>query len=352
MKSISAAEVDKTTGVEQDCAPDQPKRAYMTSRRAKIALALTIAVAVLASFGTAGAAIRSVEKSANLDIAMRVRAILASEGVKVLLTRSSDRSLEPSYRIGLANGNQVDAFVSLHNNASRDQRARGSIVFHQLRGGRSKVLARAVLEGLVDELGSQRPARIATRRGSHGDYYYQLREPTMPAILVESAFVTNPTEGRALATSPSFRARIARAIADGILAYQKTLNVRSAPSYTPQTVVPGPFEPPTSPSARALGATRVALSWVQPTLAPNWRVYRNGQFIGRGSAPGGTAVRFTDVWASPGQTYTYELRGAQRLAGDVFAEGAAAQVQARTPSISVVLDAGHGGRDPGAVASY
>ncbi len=314
--------------------------------------ALTLTLALAAFMASAGAATRVVEATANLDIALRVRAMLRPAGVTVLMTRRTDRSLESGSRTGLANRNDVDAFVSIHNNASSDRTARGSIVFHQLGEGRSKSLARAVLVELVDQLGSSRPARVATRRGSRGDYYYQLRQPRMPAILVEAAFVSNPSEGRALASDPSFRARIARAIADGILTYQKTLTARRAPSIDRGTTVPGPIAPPLGASARALGATRVSLSFEVPALASGWRVYRNGVLLARGTAAPGRAMRVTDVWAAPGQTYSYEVRGTSRRVTGVWSEGAPMLLSATTPAISVVLDAGHGGRDPGAVATY
>jgi N-acetylmuramoyl-L-alanine amidase len=225
------------------------------------------------------------------------------------------------------------------------------LVFRSLRRDGSAALGQAIVDGLRAQLGSGRSDQIVTRRGDHGDYYYQLRETKMTAVLVEAAFVTNYTEGLLLAESPSYRQKIAVAIANGILAYQRTLTKARAPSLNPGRVLPGPMPPPTNGVARALGATRVALAWSPAGLTSTYRIYRDGQLIAERPAAG-ARMSFTDPWAAPGQTYSYEIRAVQHLSSGLLLEGAPLRLSARTPAISIVLDPGHGGSDPGAIGRF
>jgi N-acetylmuramoyl-L-alanine amidase len=63
-------------------------------------------------------------------------------------------------------------------------------------------------------------------------------------------------------------------------------------------------------------------------------------------------MSFTDTWAAPGQTYAYEVRAVQHVSSGLSLEGQPLRLSARTPAISIVLDPGHGGRDPGATGRF
>jgi N-acetylmuramoyl-L-alanine amidase len=170
-------------------------------------------------------------------------------------------------------------------------------------------------------------------------------------VLVEAAYVTNDTEGPLLAESPSYRQKIAVAIADGILAYQRTLTTARAPSLNPGVALPGPMPAATDGIARALGATRVSLAWTPAGITDACRIYRDGQLIAERPVSG-ARMSFTDPWAAPGQTYSYEIRAVQHLAAGLSLEGLPLSLSARTPAISIVLDPGHGGNDPGAIGRF
>jgi N-acetylmuramoyl-L-alanine amidase len=318
------------------------------ARRALAIFAMALSVALVVPASAAGVA---VEKTANLDIAQRVAVLLRAAGVQVTMTRISDQTVSLFRRTNLANSLHVDAFISIHNNASFDPRVGGSLVFHSLRHDGSTALGAAIVDGLRAQLGSGRPDNLVARRGDHGDYYYQLRETKMTAVLVEAAYVTNDTEGPLLAESPSYRQKIAVAIADGILAYQRTLTTARAPSLNPGVALPGPMPAATDGIARALGATRVSLAWTPAGITDAYRIYRDGQLIAERPVSG-ARMSFTDPWAAPGQTYSYEIRAVQHLAAGLSLEGLPLSLSARTPAISIVLDPGHGGNDPGAIGRF
>jgi N-acetylmuramoyl-L-alanine amidase len=324
------------------------------TRRGVAALALLGALVAVGAAQPGSAVTRISEKNINLDIARRVQARLAAAGVPVLMTRTSDRTVSLAHRTGSANAHRVDVFVSIHNNGSTNHSAGGTEIYRQIRGGESARLASYLRSTLSRSPGL--PTSIHARRGDHGDYYYVLRNTKMPAVIVEGAYVTNPREARLLA-SASFRQRLADSIAGGILAYQRSLVARPLPQMTTPTRVSVPALPaPSGASGRAINSRTVTLSWeVGPAAAYN--VYRNGALIGRVEAPAlgllgePGSLSFTDVWAAPGQRYTYEIASAVETA-DVSLESQPARVEVRTPPIYVALDPGHGGSDPGAGGSY
>jgi N-acetylmuramoyl-L-alanine amidase len=313
-------------------------------------LPVSLLVALVAMLGQAQAARAVHEKDPNLDIALRVRSRLAHAGVPVYMTRVTDRTVSLYDRTWLANSRRTDVFVSLHNNWSSNPAVDRSEVYYQLRGGASRTLAGEIGSRLTQRLAT--PDALLTRRGDHGDYYWQLRESHMPAVIVESAYVSNAREARLLATSASWRQAIADAVADGILAYQKTLT-RPVPLHAMDagTRVEVPALPaPSAPRASALNARTVRLTWTPPGLpAGDVRIYRDGALVGQLAATSGA---FEDAYAAPGQTYRYEIRSAERTPAGVVAESKPVAVSVRTPPIVVCLDPGHGGSDPGATGWF
>jgi N-acetylmuramoyl-L-alanine amidase len=320
-------------------------------RRAAVALALLGAVSLLAAGTTAGASRVLREKDLNLDIARRVQARLVAAGVPVIMTRTSDRYVSLASRMAIANTRNVDAFVSIHNNYSRHRSAHGTEIYRSIKAGASARLGEALRAELARSPGL--PTSIHARRGDHGDYYYQLRNAKVPAVIAECAYVSNPGDARRLATV-AFRDRLADAIVAGILDFQRTLTARTLPdSVTPTRVASPVAGTPASAAGRAVNARTVSLAWNASPTAVAYHVYRDGALIGTiDNAPLGSArLSFTDVWAAPGQTYRYEIASALSL-GPVSVESAPARVSVRTPPIVVALDPGHGGSDPGAIGGY
>jgi N-acetylmuramoyl-L-alanine amidase len=147
------------------------------------------------------------EKNVNLQVARAIRA-LAGEHLEILLTRTGDTTVNLSQRSSEANQEQVDLLVSIHCNASSNRTANGTETFCYQFGGKAEQLARMIQRELVR-------ATSLVNRGVKEGNLHMVREPNMPAVLVELAFISNPREERLLQTA-DFQNRCAQAILNGI----------------------------------------------------------------------------------------------------------------------------------------
>jgi len=195
------------------------------------------------------------EKEVNLDLARMLGELLAGEyGMEVLLTRTTDELVPLTRRAEIANEWGADVFVSIHCNGWFHENAGGFETFF-LSPARTEEDKRLAMEenaslrfeGIrsddLDDLGfilwdvvhnefiseSSRLAELIQReldqvleirnRGVKQAGLIVLKGCRMPAILVETAFLSNPAEERLLA-SGEFRAKVARGIAEGINRYR------------------------------------------------------------------------------------------------------------------------------------
>lgn len=201
----------------------------------------------------------SVEKNIALDLARALRDRLRGDArFEVYLTREDDRYLSLRERAEFANRVRADLFLSIHCNAGRRLGARGVEIFipgFKASDEETRVLAELENAGEVHEsaagsgvaslLGdlaladqlqhSARAAEILLRdmslaaetenRGLKQAPFWVLLGSNMPAVLIETGFVTNPEEGRLL-TEPAYRARLAAAAADALIAVHPHLLAR------------------------------------------------------------------------------------------------------------------------------
>jgi len=146
------------------------------------------------------------EKDVVLDIAQRVRELLVRGGVRVVMTRETDTSVELPDRPRLARQQGATVFVSIHANASTRAVTAGSETYYLY--PQSQQLAQMIQE----ELG--RITGLANR-GIKTANFLVLRESDVPAVLVEVAYLSNPDEEVRLRAT-AFRQRLAEAIVRGV----------------------------------------------------------------------------------------------------------------------------------------
>lgn len=148
------------------------------------------------------------EKVYTLDVAQRIRSRLQANGYRVVMTRSDDTFIGLGQRCDIASA-AGGIFVSIHFNSAPRRGADGIETYYYSR--KSASIAAAIHPRLVRAAGTE--DRRVRSRG-----YYVLRRNRLPAVLCECGFLTNPTEGRRIATSAEHRQRLADAIAAGIMA--------------------------------------------------------------------------------------------------------------------------------------
>jgi len=151
------------------------------------------------------------EKTMALDVAQRLEKRLRQAGYQVVMTRDSDVFVPLGERVGIANRYQDAVFVCIHFNAAPRAGANGIETYYYNNG--SAKLAADIHRHLI--AGTSSDNRGIRQRG-----YYVLRRTSIPAVLVECGFLTNPTEAR-LALQSSYRSRLASEANTALLLVRK-----------------------------------------------------------------------------------------------------------------------------------
>ncbi|MEM6754620.1 MAG: N-acetylmuramoyl-L-alanine amidase [Cyanobacteria bacterium P01_C01_bin.38] len=150
------------------------------------------------------------EKDVILPISIRVAQILQQNGVQAVLSRNSDYFVSLKGRVDMAERGNADLFVSIHANSVGLSRpdVNGLEVYYYSSGYN---LAKSVRSAILNS--------VSVRdRGVRKARFYVLRKTSMPAILVETGYVTG-REDAAKLVSPQYREQMAQGIANGILSY-------------------------------------------------------------------------------------------------------------------------------------
>ena len=197
------------------------------------------------------------EKTVVLAIARKMKAEVDKRpGMRGVLIRDGDYYVPHRQRFEKARRNRADLFVSIHADAFTKRSVSGGSVFVLNRRGASSEFARlmAANENKADLVGgvtlndkddmlasvlldlSQSATMEASDAVAHSIYrsmkangkmhrkrvesanFLVLKSPDVPSVLVETAFISNPSEEKKL-RDPAYQARMARSIADGVQDY-------------------------------------------------------------------------------------------------------------------------------------
>ena len=150
------------------------------------------------------------EKHVTLPISLKLGRILQQMGYSVVYTRTDDIDLDLEPRVRLAERVNAEVFVSVHANAleARSSEISGVETYHARGSAISRQLASFVHDQIVSGTG-------ALDRGVRGAGFYVIKHTSMPAILVETGFVTNPREAANL-NNPAYQDRMAASTARGV----------------------------------------------------------------------------------------------------------------------------------------
>ncbi|RDS78853.1 LysM peptidoglycan-binding domain-containing protein [Dyella monticola] len=199
----------------------------------------------------------TLEKNVTLAVARNLAALINRQpGMKAILTRDGDYFIPLKQRYEIARQNQADLFVSIHADSYTSSDARGSSVWVLSPRGKSSVAAQMLADrenssdliggvSLAAENDSLASVLLDMQQGwavqasdsvaqdvlnalsalgpTHRGYvehanFVVLRSPDVPSILVETAFISNPTEEHKL-RDPAHQQQLADAIMDGVKGY-------------------------------------------------------------------------------------------------------------------------------------
>lgn len=162
---------------------------------------------------------RVAEKTMTLDVAQRLRTILNANGYRTIMTRDSDVFISLPGRVAAANRYRDAIFVCIHFNSATRRGANGIETYFY--SSQSLPLASAI-HYYVSR------AAPSSNRGVRRRGYYVLRRTTVPAVLVECGFLTNPNEAQ-YAQSSNYRQMLAEQIARGIRSRTMVASTETVP---------------------------------------------------------------------------------------------------------------------------
>jgi len=195
------------------------------------------------------------EKEIVLDVALRLRMLLENAGIKVIMTRDTDDFISLPERTIIAAKSGADLFVSVHVNSNQDHSVNGLLVYYletlarkdvneEQRKENERIFLQSLsakpsgtLQTIVTDMmntlkvsQAQRLAKLIVREARlesgvkvRGDgirlcRFFVVRNTLIPAVLVETGFLSNRSEHSKL-VSPVYRQKIAEIIARGVMDY-------------------------------------------------------------------------------------------------------------------------------------
>jgi N-acetylmuramoyl-L-alanine amidase len=191
----------------------------------------------------------TLEKEVSLSIALKLSRLLTEAGLEVLLTRDDDTFVKLEDRTRLANQKKGDLFISVHCNSAPTNKL-GGVETYTLNTSSDRYNIRLaarenastergvsdlqlILADLATKANTEESSRLANRvqrelamalkdknpevkdLGHKEALFFVLLGAKMPAILVETSFLSNPTEERLL-SSDAYQTDVADAIAEGV----------------------------------------------------------------------------------------------------------------------------------------
>jgi N-acetylmuramoyl-L-alanine amidase len=171
------------------------------------------------------------EATVNLDISRRLRDILVARGWQVRMTHDRDVDVyqpndsahdELQARDDVANRAGARMYVSIHSNSFINSGPYGTTVY--ISKPMDVPLGNAIEHQLIGD-GTKDDGVIKA-------HYYVTLHAVMPAVLIETAFLSNPSDF-SLLNSPAWRQKVAQSIADGIDKYNQQYPAPARAAMTP-----------------------------------------------------------------------------------------------------------------------
>lgn len=165
------------------------------------------------------------EKDLNLSVALKLGSMINDDGNTAIMTRDDDsahlsdngkfvKKDDLEHRLSFIESAGAKMFISIHMNKFDDPKYSGAQVFYSENGDDSRRLGELLQQSLKDRLDASN--NRAAKGNENGVYI--LKKATVPAVIVECGFLSNPDELARL-VDDSYQNDIAEAIYEGIKQY-------------------------------------------------------------------------------------------------------------------------------------
>lgn len=154
------------------------------------------------------------EKDCNLAISLKLQDALKARGFQVIMVRQDDTFVSLENTVDISNNTQQPlCFISIHANTCGTPSVTGLETYHFYNS--DPTLANLVESSILSQTGQN-------NRGVKEAGFYVIKYTQVPAVLVETGFLSNAGEEQFL-FDPNDQTTIANAIADAVVNYKKTL---------------------------------------------------------------------------------------------------------------------------------
>lgn len=162
------------------------------------------------------------EKDINLEICLKLKNALEEEGAIVYLTRYGDYDLsnnnaysrkksDLNNRAKIINASNADLYISIHLNSISSSTWSGAQVFYDDVNLKNKDLAILMQNQLKEDLNTKREVKEITTMLMN-------RKITIPGVLIEAGFLSNPND-RYLLQKSDYQYKVVESIKKGIIKY-------------------------------------------------------------------------------------------------------------------------------------
>ena len=169
----------------------------------------------------------ALEKDINLAIALKLEKLLKESGINVVMTRTEDKGLydesdsnkkvhDMKNRLSVIEEAEPVLAVSIHQNSYPDESVNGVQVFYYSDSLKGKEAADIMQKQMIKTLKPKKE-----REAKENSSYYLLKKTSVPLLIIECAFMSNPTEAQLL-TENNYQERVAWSIYLGIMQYINT----------------------------------------------------------------------------------------------------------------------------------
>ncbi len=169
-----------------------------------------------------------IEKNINLNISLKIEALLNSLGFRTIMVRDGDYLIYDSLcktirekkvsdihnRMSIIEANPNSIFLSIHQNHYSESKYNGAQVFYSTGNEQSEAIAESLQKSITEKLQPENTRKIKPS----GTEIYLLYHAKTPAVMVECGFLSNSGEAQLL-NDNEYQTKMAMAIADGIINY-------------------------------------------------------------------------------------------------------------------------------------